>query len=467
MRFDPAHFRHAVGNRAPRWPFALKPDSSNIGHWSAFGPPGNSALREFTGRGSPAAFTGTPEWIASAALSSRAVKLVKADADFLNPGNISSTFFDGSTRGSTLTMWFELRALPSAWAGVITKGRETGSTWVGLWLNPSNQWIFGKWSGGGSFDINAGAAAVGLHRVVLTQDGTNARIYMDGVEIGSDSFGSADHSTASDMHIGHAAGTGEYIDIDVFCVAAYERAWPAAEVWADYDPGPRWDKYREARVPRVWPVLAGGAVARTATVSLQATLQRQASVLASADAALRAEAVLSALAGAALQKSLLGSVNLGLAVQAIVQAQTGLDTALISVLGQTTGLDANLTAQSAAQRGAALDAAIQNINLLSGALEAALRAPDQETAVLDAWLALSLGGAASLDAVALREQQIPGLALQSVLRASLGRAAALDAVIGLMAAAAGSRTFKVAGRGGHSVAGGLRRSLIQSGNRRH
>lgn len=212
---------------------------------------------------------------------------------------------------------------------------------------------------------------------------------------------------------------------------------------------------------------AGGPTTRTIAGNLDAALRRQASFTASANAALRAETALSAWAGAALAQAVPHSTNLDFAAQAVAQAQAELDASLRRAFSFGIGLDANLTAEGLSQRAAGLDGAVRRLNLASGALEAALRASAQGTAELDAWLALGLEQAVGLDAAAEMRRQLSDTALQAVLRATPDRTAGLDAVIGLVVAAAESRTHRVPPRGRLTVAGEDRLSVIPSGNRRH
>lgn len=44
----------------------------------------------------------------------------------------------------SVVAWIYPTSLPNNWAGVVTKGRDTGN-WYGIWINGGNNWVFGHW----------------------------------------------------------------------------------------------------------------------------------------------------------------------------------------------------------------------------------------------------------------------------------------------------------------------------------
>ncbi len=476
MRFDPAHFRHAVGNHAPRWPFEIdraSPQAKGLAAcWPLFAGPG-IGLRDVSGGGAHlvlGAGAETPSWIAAAATNAHALDFDGGDEAHVAGGNVAALDITGNE--ITLCAWIKPdTAGTSGGSRFLSKRTDAGGSDVYSIFSLSPGADAGVWFRiGGNTDLifQTTLPTGNWQHWIGTYDGTAMRLYRNGVEVANKVGSGNIPSSARGVFLGHREAESRHFDGAMADVRIYDRALSAREVWALYDPATRWDLYRENRVLRVWPTAAGGgAVSRTAIGALDVAVRRQGNILASSDAALRAEAVLSALVGAALRANASRGASLDLAVQAVRQAQADLDTALARALGLGAGLDANLSVQGAAQSGASLDAAIRSLNLLSGALEATLRAPKHDTAALDAWLALNFQGTAGLDAVARRGDRISSTALQGILRATPSRAAAMDAILGLVAAAAGSRTFKAAARGGHRVAGGRRRSVIPSGNRRH
>jgi hypothetical protein len=91
----------------------------------------------------------------------------------------------------TMEAWFEMDALPSIWIGIFTKGRDVEPDWVGLWLGPSNNIIFGwDWRDAGNLHGSALSAGTRYHAVAVF-DGTNRRLYLNGtLDAGPDGPGS-------------------------------------------------------------------------------------------------------------------------------------------------------------------------------------------------------------------------------------------------------------------------------------
>ena len=133
----------------------------------------------------------------------------------------------------------------------------------------------------------------------------------------------------------------------------------------------------------------------------------------------------------------------------------------------TAGLDANLTVEGLAQRASALDAAIRRARQATATLSAALTITGFGAASLDAPLAIGRVRAAHLDAAMGLTGTLVDSELQAALLGTGGSVAALDAVIGMVIAAAASRTFAVPGRAPHRVAASDRRTEVPFGQRRH
>ncbi len=477
MRLDPTHFRQAVGNKAPRWPFALDRASplarELAATWPLFAGPG-VGLKDHSGNGAHlvlGAGTLEPSWATRPGLDARALDFDGGDEVHVAAGDVAALDITGDR--ITLSAWIRPDDTGNAnGRRIVSKRTDSGGSdvYALFTITPSGGEIWFRLRIGGA-DRNlvfATAVTTGIwQHWAGTYDGTTMRLYRNGVEVASQPQTGNIANSARAVHLGHREGEARHFDGAIANAAIWSRCLSAAEIRALYNPSTRWDLWRELAVPRIFPEIAGGVTARTRSASLAAALQRQVSLSAVADAALRAEAVLTALADAALQRVVPRSAGLDAAAKAIKSAQVDLGAALKRSLEATAALDANLTSQGLSQRVAGIDGAIQRLNALSGALEAALRASIQGAAELDAWLALNLSRTAGLNAVARRGYQLSGTALQGILRATPDRAAALDAVIGLVIAAAASRTHKVGARGRNRVAGGQRRSVIPSGSRRH
>jgi Concanavalin A-like lectin/glucanases superfamily/Domain of unknown function (DUF1929)/IPT/TIG domain len=116
-----------------------------------------------------------------------------------------------------------------AWQGVFTYSRNA-SPWHGIWISASNQWGFGGGSG-----TNLNGPAVNFNawtHVVAVQTGSSGRkLYVNGVEVASDTLPQAANGTGACL-IGGAGGVSEFFGGRIDDVRLYNRALSASEVQA-------------------------------------------------------------------------------------------------------------------------------------------------------------------------------------------------------------------------------------------
>ena len=463
--------RLALGSRAPVWPFGLDEASLLAPNLGLFLPLARDiGAKDLSPRGNHAAINGAPVWTATE-FGAWSLAFDGTDDYLAVPHHASLDV--PANQGFVVAVVVKFAGTNSTQAIYRTAGTSNTVPRIVLERRSGGNIKFEVHDSGGqretvdtSGDLNDGEwhwVCAGRHA-----DGTT-EVWIDGASAGTSPGTITDAlDTAEPHHIAARHDANERFEGEILQVQ-YNPGLAPSDALARYAHAPetRWDLTREDDVPRIWPKAGGAAATQTSIASLQAALQRQASHSTSADAALRAEAVLSAVADAVLERAVSRSASLDLAVQAVRSAQADLDAALKASLELEAGLDANLTSAGPSERAAALDGAILRLEVVSGALEAALRASADGTAALDAWIALGLERIAGLDAAAEIGRQLPETALQAAIGARPARIAALDAVVGLLVAAAGSRTHTVAARAGHTVAGDDRRSAIPSGKRRH
>jgi cellulose synthase/poly-beta-1,6-N-acetylglucosamine synthase-like glycosyltransferase len=147
-------------------------------------------------------YTGT----ATGSVDQNATGQIDGADEFLGPSTSTYlTLSDGDLANNasfTLSAWFRFDTA-TAWAGIATKGRETGHDWIGLWAN-GTQYIFGwDWQGGKGGNVN-GATTLSTdtwYYGTATFDGTNRRLYLNDALDGGPSAGNYAGITASDMSI--------------------------------------------------------------------------------------------------------------------------------------------------------------------------------------------------------------------------------------------------------------------------
>ncbi len=133
----------------------------------------------------------------------------------------------GNTDSYTLSVWVNVLTVPGHWAGIVNKSRDIGPEHYGLWINGSNQWVFG-----GDNIIGSGVQADGWHSMVLVQDGAaNTRtLYVDGdVDVTGTAIGP---NGVGDLWMGGAKSVNEFLHGKIDDVAIFGRALTQEDVKA-------------------------------------------------------------------------------------------------------------------------------------------------------------------------------------------------------------------------------------------
>jgi len=130
-----------------------------------------------------------------------------------------------SAGGYSVAAWVYPTRLPGNWAGVVTKGRDTGN-WYGIWINPGNQWVFGH---DGNNQVGSAVLAGVWTHVALTYDGGQKRIYLNG-ELDNETTSAQNGTGAGDIAIGAALGVTEFFPGRVDEAAIYNHSLTPDEV---------------------------------------------------------------------------------------------------------------------------------------------------------------------------------------------------------------------------------------------
>jgi len=111
----------------------------------------------------------------------------------------------GPSDAYSVVAWIYPTRLPGNWAGVVTKGRDSGD-WYGIWINGGNNWVFGH---DGNNHIGSGVVADTWTHVALTYDNGEKKIYLNG-ELDNETTSSMNATGAGDIAIGAALGVTEF-----------------------------------------------------------------------------------------------------------------------------------------------------------------------------------------------------------------------------------------------------------------
>ncbi|MGE5832656.1 MAG: DUF2341 domain-containing protein, partial [Methanomicrobiales archaeon] len=128
----------------------------------------------------------------------------------LNDGDL------GNNASFTISSWFYVDT-PTAWTGIVTRGREQGVDWVGLWAN-SNQYLLGwDWSGTPSKGGNLNGDILAAHTWyygVGTFDGTNRFLSLNGSLSAGPSAGYYNQMNTTYTSIGNDRASGSSNSFD-------------------------------------------------------------------------------------------------------------------------------------------------------------------------------------------------------------------------------------------------------------
>lgn len=148
--------------------------------------------------------------------------------DYVNVAH-SSDFAYIATGSFSIAAWVYIPSLPGKWSGIVTKGRDT-DVGYGMWIDPSNKWVFGSKQGANYYNLIGSTVTTGWHHAVVVQNGpSNQRlIYVDGSQNAS---GTAyNSSSVSELWIGAAKSVSEYFPGKIDEVRFYNYALSATEV---------------------------------------------------------------------------------------------------------------------------------------------------------------------------------------------------------------------------------------------
>jgi len=110
----------------------------------------------------------------------------------------------GPSDAYSVVAWIYPTRLPNSWAGVVTKGRDTGD-WYGIWINGGNNWVFGH---DGNNQIGSAVVADTWTHVAVTYDNGQKKIYLNG-ELDNETTSSMNATGTGDIAIGAALGVTE------------------------------------------------------------------------------------------------------------------------------------------------------------------------------------------------------------------------------------------------------------------
>jgi hypothetical protein len=189
--------------------------------------------------------------------------------------------------------------LPFSISCWVISSSETSSQYIGLEQSGSVRAYLGRFSGGfegfnyadnahAIVNINAGVPTAGtLRHLVATMDGSNLRLYLNGVLSAGPTSISTAVITPNRLSIGrYQYGVSENTNVPLSDCRIYNRALSAPEVWGMFDPATRWDLLFVPSSFRRFIAAAGGSLVTlaigTVTGTGTPTLVRQPARIASA-----------------------------------------------------------------------------------------------------------------------------------------------------------------------------------------
>ena len=133
----------------------------------------------------------------------------------------------------TLETWFYLDALNAGFVGIVTKNRDSGVDWIGLFKNDAGggHLLFSGWqccAAGRPSNLNGPALVAGRwYHAVATYDNatTTRRLYVDGVQVSTDTVGALYTTLTNATRVGDDSN-GNYMDgrVDEVRLSTVERS---------------------------------------------------------------------------------------------------------------------------------------------------------------------------------------------------------------------------------------------------
>ncbi|MGD2094745.1 MAG: discoidin domain-containing protein [Phycisphaerales bacterium] len=201
-------------------------DPDLVAYWSFDEGSGTTAY-DLTGNGNDGVFVGDPQWVAG----KYGGALEFNGDDYLNCGNGPSLQIRDEI---TIVFWFQVEAFQNDWEAFLAKSdsayRASRSATTG---NATHMGLSGTsvGNGNGYFDASVTVTDGQWHHWAGVYDGTEARVYIDGV-LDTTSAGTGQISlSSSDLYIGENSGaTGRLLHGILDDVAIYSRALSLEEI---------------------------------------------------------------------------------------------------------------------------------------------------------------------------------------------------------------------------------------------
>lgn len=163
---------------------------------------------------------------------------------------------------TSLCAWIKTASSsPAVDAYVVTAG-QVGETQAPYHILPAYGGLYSGWQDGGGFhQPDAGAiAASTVMLLVVTYDGTNLRVYRDGILMLTSAQTSTATWTMTSMAIGNLVNnttnsSGGHVVLDA---RLYRRVLSVSDIWQLWAPQTRWDLFRPAKWRTIVQAPAGG-----------------------------------------------------------------------------------------------------------------------------------------------------------------------------------------------------------------
>ena len=154
---------------------------------------------------------------------------------------------DARLRTSDLSVMLWTVKSGSATQGIVNTHLQSGDTgWI-LGMVDSDLTSKAVWQAGAAstwptYDAQSSAEiSDGLHQIIGIHDGSNHRLYVDGVEDGSDSTSGAINHRSHDIWIGRDADDSSFKSGEIYFLALWDRVLTVEEIQRSYDTEFRWE----------------------------------------------------------------------------------------------------------------------------------------------------------------------------------------------------------------------------------
>lgn len=216
----------------------VRNDTGVAGYWH-FDENASSTAYDASGNGNNGTLVGSPTWTSGSNCKAGSC-LSFNGSNYVTMDDPSNGALDFGTGDFSVSGWFYLSSLPSAWKSIVSKG-GSGTTGYGMEISNANQITCSiEGASGTNQHVYGSVPSVGSWHQAVCVFARNDKVYvyLDGVEVGSSVYSSGNTNSVSNdlkFNVGKYSSSGWDFVGNIDEVRVYNRALSADEVLSQYN----------------------------------------------------------------------------------------------------------------------------------------------------------------------------------------------------------------------------------------